>query len=70
MYYFKKVVNGLIISVETKSVKVASPGFVKATKIEVEKHLATLPPPVEVPTRDFAAEIDEIKAKLTKANIL
>ena len=68
MYYFKQVKDNRIVSVEAKSVNVASPGFVEASKAEYDDFVASLPAP-EVPikpVRDFAAEIDDLKARLEK----
>jgi len=45
VYYFKKVEDGVIISVEAKSVNVASPDFIEATKQEYDDFLASLPEP-------------------------
>lgn len=45
MYYFKLVLQGTITSIEAKSVDIASPGFVTATKEEYDTFLASLPPP-------------------------
>uniref|UniRef100_A0A6M3LEK6 Uncharacterized protein n=1 Tax=viral metagenome TaxID=1070528 RepID=A0A6M3LEK6_9ZZZZ len=64
MYYYKQVKDGKIVSVESKSVNVASPDFIKATKTECDNFTGSLPEPVKVPTRDLAAEIDELKAEI------
>lgn len=64
MYYFKRVKNGKIVSVEAKSVDVVSPNFIKATKAECDNFIASLPLPVITPTRDLAAEVDEIEARI------
>lgn len=65
VYYFKKIENGIITSVESKSVNVASPFFIEATQAEYDDFIASLPPPEPPePVRDLAAEIDEIKARM------
>ena len=66
MYYFKMVVDKKITSVEAKTVDVASPGFVKATKEKYDAFIATLPAPASIPPRDLGTEIDEVKAMLVK----
>lgn len=43
MYYYKQVKNGEIVSVEAKSIDVASPGFVKATEGEYNDYISSLP---------------------------
>jgi len=48
MYYFKQENEGEIVSVESKSINVASPGFIDATEEEYLNYLASLPP-VEPP---------------------
>lgn len=60
MYYFKLVEDGEIISVEAKSVNVASSGFIPATKDEFNAFIAALPPePEPEPNPDIirAAEL-------------
>ena len=70
MFYYKQVENGKVISVESKSNGSFSPNFVKATKDEYDGFLAALPPPlIPEPARDLLVEIDELKARLDKANI-
>lgn len=64
MYYFKQVKNGNIISVESKSVNVKSPGFVTASRAEYDSFLALLPLPE--PPRDLLAEIDELRLRLER----
>jgi len=52
MFYFKKVdKDGVVISVESKSVEVPSPGFILATRQQAEDFIAELsakPPVIEV----------------------
>jgi len=43
MYYYKQVIDNVITSVESKSVKVASPGFIEAVKLEYDVFIASLP---------------------------
>lgn len=45
MYYFKQIEDGTIISVESKSVDVTSPDFVRASKTEYDSYIASLPSP-------------------------
>ncbi|GAJ21172.1 unnamed protein product, partial [marine sediment metagenome] len=49
MYYYKKVENGEIVSVEAKSLDAISPSFVKATKEEYNAFIASLPEPEPIP---------------------
>ena len=67
MYYYKQVTNNKIVSVEAKSVDIASPDFTKATLQEVTDFKASLPAIIPQVKRDLAAEIDELKARLDKA---
>ena len=69
MYYFKLVEDEKITSVESKSVNVASPGFVEATKGEYDTFMASLPAIEPEPQRDLAAEIDELKARLDSLGV-
>ena len=70
MFYYKQIKDGRIVSVESKSRDVKSPGFVKATKSEYDGYLASLPPPSPPkPQRDLATEINELKARLNKAGV-
>ncbi len=66
MIYFKQVKGGVIASVEAKSVDIASPGFVKATKAEYDNFIASLPVREPVPHRDLAAEVDDLKLRVKK----
>lgn len=67
MYYFKRVKNGKIVSVEAKSRESVSPNFIGATEAEYVSYLASIPPsPLPESPRDLAAEIDELKAKVEK----
>jgi len=69
MYYFKRVTDGEVTGVESKSVDVVSPGFVKATRREYDDFifaLSVVEPELLEPGRDLTAEIDEIKAKIAK----
>lgn len=66
MYYYKKVKDGVIVSVESKSVKVASPNFIETTKAEYDSFIASLPVIEAEPPRNLEAEIDGIKERLTK----
>ena len=61
MYYYKQLKDGNIISVEAKSNDATSPHFVKATKAQYDKFIASLPVVEPEPGRDLAAEIDEIR---------
>ncbi len=47
MFYYKKVLEGKITSVESKSLESVSQNFVKATKAEYDGFIASLPPPPE-----------------------
>ena len=61
MFYYKQIRNGNIVSVEAKSIDVASPHFVKATKVQYDEYIALLPPsPPLKPPRDPLAEIDDL----------
>jgi len=42
-YYSKQVVGSVVVSVESKTVKALSPGFVEATKTEYDTFIASLP---------------------------
>lgn len=65
MYYYKRVKDGKIASVEAKSNDVASPNFIPATKAEYDDYIASLPPPPPPePARDLATEIDDLKARV------
>jgi len=65
MYYFKQIKDKSIVGVESKSVAVLSPSFVKATEVEYNSFLVSLPPPlVSKPARDLTAEIDDLKARI------
>lgn len=67
MYYYKQIKDGKIISVEAKSVDIASSNFIKTTKTAYDTFVASLPePPLRPPQRNALAEIDEIKARLSK----
>lgn len=71
MYYFKQVEYGEIVSVESKSVEIASPNFFKATKTEYDDFIASLPivePPSKL-VRDLLAELDDVKMRLDKAGL-
>lgn len=61
MFYYKRLENKAIVSVEEKSVDIPSPGFRKATKEEVDGFIASLPIPEPIPSRDLEAEIDELR---------
>ncbi|RLI71078.1 hypothetical protein DRO97_10210 [Archaeoglobales archaeon] len=50
MFYFKKIVNGKIVSVESKNVDIPSLGFERATKEEYENFIANLTPEIIEPT--------------------
>lgn len=53
MYYYKQVQDGQIVSVESKTVNIASPGFIPASKAKYNSFLASLPPPgPEPPDQD------------------
>lgn len=64
MYYYKQVKDGVITSVESKSVDTASPGFIKATKTEYDNFIASLPVIEPVLPRDLAAEVDVLKLRV------
>jgi len=67
MHYYKKVENGKIISVEAKSADIVSPHFVKATKVEYDNFIASLPSPSPLePPRDLATDINDLKARIEK----
>ena len=69
MYYYKLVEDEKITSVESKSVNVASPNFVEATKGEYDTFMASLPVIEPEPQRDLAKEIDELKAHLDSLEV-
>lgn len=69
MYYFKQVKNGGIVSVEAKSVNVASPNFVETIKSVYDYFIASLPVIEPEPVRDLASEIDDLKAKIERLEI-
>ena len=70
MYYYKQIKNGKTVSVESKNNDNLSPDFVKATKVEHDSYLASLPPPpTPEPQIDVVAEINELKARLNKAGV-
>ena len=65
MYYYKQVKDGQIVSIESKSIKIASPDFVEAAKEECEDYLTSLPPsPPPKPIKSLTAEIDELKTRI------
>ena len=65
MYYYKKVIDKQIVSVEAKSHASRSPHFIKSTKEEYDTFITSLPEPEPPePVRDLAAEIDELKARM------
>jgi len=65
MFYYKQVKDGQIVSIESKSFKIASPDSVEATREECDAYLAALPPspPLE-PARDLITEMDELKTRI------
>jgi len=66
MYYYKQIKNGKTVSVESKSVKIASPEFIEAVETEYNDFIASIPPlPLET-QRDLAAEIDALQIKIAK----
>ena len=69
MHYFKQVKSDKIVSVESKSINVVSPDFVKATKAEYDNFLASLPIIEPELTRNLAAEVDEIKVQLAALSL-
>jgi len=42
MYHFKQIINGKIASVESKSINIASPGFIPALEAEYTGYLTSL----------------------------
>lgn len=64
MFYYKQIQDGQIVSVEAKSRASISPYFVKATKVEYDAFMASLPVVESKPVRDLGAEIDELKAEI------
>lgn len=77
MYYSEQVVDGQIVSVESKSVEALSPNFVRATEAEYDSFMASLPEITPEPLRNLATEIDSLKAganeirvKLKQAGIM
>ena len=64
MYYYKKVIDKQIVSVEAKTLDATIPNFVKATKAEYNEFIASLLVVEPEPVRDLAAEIDELKARI------
>lgn len=67
MYYYKKVENGEIVSVEAKSLDATSPNFVKATKAEYDGFIASLPPPEPIPPNPDEVRLAEIVATSPEA---
>lgn len=64
MFYFKQIKDGKIVSVESKSVDIASPDFIRATKAEYDNFLASLSSTIPEPVRDLAVEIDDLKLRV------
>jgi len=64
MEYYKQVKDGNIVSVEAKSKDATSLNFVKATEVEYDEFIASLPVIEPKPVRDYGAEINEINEKL------
>ncbi len=70
MRYWKRVDNnGKTITVESYSHNSEIEGAIEITKIEFDAFIASLPMSEPIPTRDLAAEIDALKAKLKAAGI-
>lgn len=62
IYHFKKEdMSGDIVSVETNTHGIASPGFVEATKEEVESFRDSLPEPIENDP-DFRSTMEKIRS--------
>ena len=66
MYYYKQIKDGKIFSVEAKSLDATSPNFIKATKVEYDSFIASLPVFEPEPVRDLAAEVDELKKDIKR----
>ncbi len=66
MYYYKRVKDGNIVSVEAKSLNATSPNFVKTTKAEYDNFIASLPVIEPEPVRDDSAEIDKLWEEVKK----
>jgi len=65
MRYWKRInENKEITTVESYSHALEVEGAVEITEIEYDNFIASLPKPIIQPTRDLAAEIDELKAKM------
>lgn len=64
MFYYKKMKGKTIISIESKSKDIASPGFIPATENEYNQFIASLPVSQIKPGRDLVAEIDALKAEV------
>ncbi len=69
MHYYKRVSDGEIVSVEAKSIDVASPNFTKATKAEYDNYIASLPviePEPEPPHSTHLSTIEAIDPSMAK----
>lgn len=67
MEYWKKVdQDGNTITVESHSYPHKVPDAIQITKEEFDTYIASLPVVEPEPTRDPLAEIDELKARLSK----
>lgn len=64
MFYYKRITNEQIVSVEAKSRASTSPHFIEATRAEYDSFIASLPVIEPEPVRDAFAEIDKINEKL------
>ena len=68
MYYYKRVQDSVIVSVEAKSLDAVSPNFTNATKTEYDGFIAALPVVEPEPPRDLAAELDILAARMDAFN--
>ena len=67
MRYWKRLnLDGSIKTVESYSHDLDIDGAIEVSKKELDEYIASLPAFEPEPTRNLAAEIDEIKAKVTK----
>ena len=70
MRYWKRLnTDKSINTVESYSHKLKIKGAFEITEQEFNDYLASLPPIIEEPSRDLAAEIDALTARLNKAGV-
>jgi len=70
MRYWKRVdKKGNTTTVESYSHDLDVEGAIEISKDEYDAYIASLPPPVVEPTRDLAAEIDDLKARVKELEV-